>query len=190
MFNIYLPLLLIAITICRDQTNPTGFVKKLFDFSYPPEGIYPISLSNTTITTGGNGNQNNNFIRAYGDFNNDLRADYVAFDANFNTLVFIYSTSSNLYELSQNISAYQGCNPISYYLCTHPTTKMMPMMMVSLILLSGAPIPTTACIFYSRTTPYLYLQHLPLTLRPSQLIPHSSNITCRQEEVPLKQSAY
>lgn len=49
MLNTYLLLLLIATTACRDYSNPTGFVKKLFDFTYPPENIYPISLSNATI---------------------------------------------------------------------------------------------------------------------------------------------
>ncbi len=61
-------------------------------------------------------------MKASGDFNNDLRADYVAVDSNYNTLVFIYSTSSNLYELTYNITAFQGCNPIAYYLCTFHIT--------------------------------------------------------------------
>lgn len=35
----------------------------------------------------------NNMIRAYGDFNNDLRADYVSIDSNTNnTLIFLYNT--------------------------------------------------------------------------------------------------
>jgi hypothetical protein len=41
-----------------------------------------------------------NFIKAYGDFNNDLRADYVSVDSNNNTLIFIYSTGSNIYEFT------------------------------------------------------------------------------------------
>lgn len=59
----------------------------------------------------------NSLIRAYGDFNNDLRADYVSIDGNNNTLVFIYSTTTNQYNLVSNISAFQGCNPLNYYLC-------------------------------------------------------------------------
>lgn len=51
MINIYLTLTLITLTQSRDETNPTGFVKKLFDFSYPPENIYPISLSTFKINT-------------------------------------------------------------------------------------------------------------------------------------------
>ncbi len=47
--NIYLPLLLIALVHCRESTDPTGFVKKLFDFNYPQEGIYPIFLSITPL---------------------------------------------------------------------------------------------------------------------------------------------
>ncbi len=61
----------------------------------------------------------NNFIKAYGDLNNDLRSDYVAVDNYSNTLIFIYSTSNNVYELKYNYTIFENCLPINYYLCTH-----------------------------------------------------------------------
>lgn len=60
----------------------------------------------------------NTFIKAYGDLNNDLRADYVSVDNYNNTVIFIYSTASNLYELRYNYSLFENCNPINYFLCT------------------------------------------------------------------------
>lgn len=58
----------------------------------------------------------NNTIKAYGDFNSDLRSDYVAMDSNNNTLIFIFN-SENVYQLAYNFPIYQNCNPINYYLC-------------------------------------------------------------------------
>jgi hypothetical protein len=59
-----------------------------------------------------------NFIKAYGDFNSDLRSDYVSVDNNFNTIIFIYSQSSKVYELTYTLTPFQGCNPINYFLRT------------------------------------------------------------------------
>ncbi len=40
--------LLITLTLAgRSCSDPSCFVKKLFDFSYPAEGIYNITLSTT-----------------------------------------------------------------------------------------------------------------------------------------------
>ena len=48
MRSICIPLLLlipVALATARDCGNPSCFVKKLFDFSYPKEDIYSITLS-------------------------------------------------------------------------------------------------------------------------------------------------
>lgn len=60
----------------------------------------------------------NSRIRSLGDFNNDLRTDYLATDADDNTLVYLYNTSNGQYELKQKLSPFQGCLPINYYLCS------------------------------------------------------------------------
>lgn len=58
------------------------------------------------------------FLKAYGDFNNDLRADYVSVDSNGNTLIFLYSTASGNYEQTANsLPPYENCIPVNYYLC-------------------------------------------------------------------------
>lgn len=58
------------------------------------------------------------FIKAYGDLNNDLRADYVSVDNYNNTVIFIYSASTNLYKPTYNYPLFENCNPINYFLCT------------------------------------------------------------------------
>ena len=52
--------------------------------------------------SGNSPTQMDSFLKAYGDFNNDLRADYVSVDSNGNTLIFLYSTSSGNYEQTAN----------------------------------------------------------------------------------------
>ena len=59
---------------CRCSDSSSCFIKKLFDFSYPEEGVYKVTL-NTNPTS------MNYQILGYGDFNNDLRTDYVALGA-------------------------------------------------------------------------------------------------------------
>jgi hypothetical protein len=56
----------------------------LFDFSFPVENVYNIQLSSQEGSL-------DNVILGYGDFNSDLRSDYVAVDPNTNNLlVFFY----------------------------------------------------------------------------------------------------
>ncbi len=64
-------ILLISVVMGRCSDSSSCFVKKLFDFSYPEEGVYKINLDNGH-------NPLNYQILGYGDFNNDLRADFVA----------------------------------------------------------------------------------------------------------------
>jgi hypothetical protein len=43
-------LLLLALSLnSRSCSDPSCFVKKLFDFNYPAEDIYPITLSNPLL---------------------------------------------------------------------------------------------------------------------------------------------
>lgn len=108
---IALALMLISSLACTDRSN--CFLKKLFDFNYPEENVYNISLSY-------NSNSLNNRVLGYGDFNNDLYADYVAVDENNSLLFFYYQNqgdSKGLYILNNTIAVYSGCNPESLYLC-------------------------------------------------------------------------
>ena len=66
---LFILLLLFTVQSCDDLSS--CFLKKLFDFSYPQENVYPISLTN-------NASVPSHKVLAYGDLNNDLRADYVA----------------------------------------------------------------------------------------------------------------
>jgi hypothetical protein len=116
--HIVLALLLTQALASRSCSDPNCFVKKLFDFNYPGEGIYNITLSTIPSHSGGNPSEMNNFVKAYGDLNNDLRSDYVSVDNYNNTIIFIYSTSTNLYELKNNYTIFENCFPINYYLCT------------------------------------------------------------------------
>jgi hypothetical protein len=59
----------------------------------------------------------NNQIRSYGDFNNDLRTDYLAIDNSGNILLYIYSINDGQYIPQLPISIYKGCSPINFYLC-------------------------------------------------------------------------
>jgi len=79
----------------------------------------------------------NNTIKAYGDFNSDLRSDYVAMDSSNNTLIFIFS-SDNVYQLAYNFSIYQNCNPINYYLCKSFLIQLTSMEMEAWISQCGA----------------------------------------------------
>lgn len=66
-----------------------------------------------------------NMIRAYGDFNNDLRTDYVAIDNQNRTVVYLFNTDTYIFE--QNTPVYppvQGCNPLNYYLCKASLRQM------------------------------------------------------------------
>ena len=63
--------LLSAVESCTDTSS--CFLKKLFDFSFPEEDVYNISLSNSDPPA--------HKILGYGDFNDDLRADYAAVDS-------------------------------------------------------------------------------------------------------------
>lgn len=47
----------------RCTSKPSCFVKGLFDFNFPKEGVYPIELTDTV---------DNYWLKAYGDFNSDL----------------------------------------------------------------------------------------------------------------------
>ena len=76
-------LLVLAAESCTDTSS--CFLKKLFDFSFPEENVYNISLSNDDPPA--------HKILAYGDFNDDLRADYAAVDAQNNLLIFYYQNS-------------------------------------------------------------------------------------------------
>jgi len=93
--NYLLTVIILLLQTCisnRCNDNSQCFLKKLFDFSYPQEGVYSISLGNSQDTM-------NNQIRSYGDFNNDLRTDYVAIDNSGNILVYIYSINEGQYIL-------------------------------------------------------------------------------------------
>lgn len=68
----------------------------------------------------------NNFIRAYGDFNNDLRTDYVAIGNNNYTTVFIFNTKSFIFEETNSFPPVQGCIPLNYYLCNYSLIQMIP----------------------------------------------------------------
>lgn len=63
----------------------------------------------------------NNIILGYGDFNNDLHADYVAMDPlNGNLLLYYYINDgdSNGQYILQNISLGRfSCTPMNVYLC-------------------------------------------------------------------------
>lgn len=83
-YLLVLVLLLRLSASSRCTDNSQCFLKYLFDFSYPQEGVYNISL-------GSEANSMNYKIRAYGDFNNDLRIDYLAIDSSNRTLVYIYN---------------------------------------------------------------------------------------------------
>ncbi len=62
-------LLSTTVKTCTDKSS--CFIKKLFDFNYPAENLYNITLNNQTIPS-------NYIIMGYGDFNSDLRSDYIA----------------------------------------------------------------------------------------------------------------
>ena len=82
-----LTLLATPVLSCKDQSS--CFIKKLFDFKYPEEDVYSINLNGDWASL-------QNIILGYGDFNNDLRADYLAFDPNTtNLLFFIYIGSGS-----------------------------------------------------------------------------------------------
>lgn len=89
------------------------FLKTLFDFSYPPENLWDISLSSTSSL--------NNIILGYGDFNNDLRADYVALDPSNNSLLVYYyvndGNQNGQYILQNVLQARFSCTPLNVYLC-------------------------------------------------------------------------
>lgn len=79
-------LLTTNVETCTD--NSACFVKRLFDFNYPPENLYNITLNNATVPS-------NYIIMGYGDFNNDLRSDYVALKPATNSLnIYYYQTST------------------------------------------------------------------------------------------------
>lgn len=112
-----LAFLLIACNACTDLSS--CFLKKLFDFNYPEENVYNISLSTDP-------NSLNNRVLGYGDFDNDLYADYVALDSKNNLLIFSYQNQGDtkgLYLFNSSIAVYQGCNPLNVYLCTFNLTK-------------------------------------------------------------------
>lgn len=58
-----------TVQTCNDTSS--CFLKRLFDFNYPQENLYSITLNNATVPS-------NYIILGYGDFNSDLRSDYVA----------------------------------------------------------------------------------------------------------------
>lgn len=67
------------------------FLKHLFDFSYPEENVYSIAFNDDLTSL-------DNVVLGYGDFNNDLHADYVAVNPNTNDLlVFFYRTEDSDY---------------------------------------------------------------------------------------------
>ena len=79
-------LLTTTVNTCIDTSS--CFIKKLFDFSYPAENLYNITLNNMTVPS-------NYIIMGYGDFNSDLRADYVALQPETNNLnLYYYQTST------------------------------------------------------------------------------------------------
>lgn len=78
--TIYALLVYFAIA-CIDCSS--CFVKKLFDFSFPEEKVYSISLNKDPGSL-------SNVIMGYGDFNNDLRTDYIALNASTDDLQIFY----------------------------------------------------------------------------------------------------
>ena len=81
-FFLILGLVLNLVGACTDCSS--CFIKKLFDFSFPEENVYNISLSRNDGSLA-------NTVMGYGDFNNDLRTDYLTFDsASGNLLLFYY----------------------------------------------------------------------------------------------------
>ena len=96
---------------CTDVSS--CFLKKLFDFSYPQEEVYDIRLSSNTDVP-------QHKILGYGDFNNDLRADYAAADNFGNILVFYYQKDGDLegqYILTYTAELFVDCAPVNTYLC-------------------------------------------------------------------------
>lgn len=55
-------------------------------------------------------------IRAYGDFNSDLRADLIAYDNYSNTNIFIFDKETGDYISTYSYPLYQSCSPVNYYL--------------------------------------------------------------------------
>ncbi len=92
------------------------FLQRLFDFSYPEEKVYSIALNEDLTSL-------DNVVLGYGDFNNDLHADYVALNTNSNDLlIFFYSTDQDFngqYIIQSTQTIVQGCKPVSTYMCTH-----------------------------------------------------------------------
>lgn len=103
---------------------------------------------------GNSPSQMDSFLKAYGDFNNDLRADYVSVDSNGNTLIFLYNTASGNYEQTANsLPPIENCIPANYYLCKPYCIQTMPMTMAALISQCGAPIQQEiACTSCSKMT--------------------------------------
>lgn len=85
-FILIICLLTKTVKTCNDTSS--CFIKRLFDFSYPAESLYNITLNNLTVPS-------NYIIMGYGDFNSDLRSDYVALQPENNTLnIYYYQTST------------------------------------------------------------------------------------------------
>jgi len=80
----------LVLAICLLTTNvetcidaSSCFIKKLFDFNYPGEDLYSITLNNASVPS-------SYVIMGYGDFNSDLRSDYVALNPLNNSLSIYY----------------------------------------------------------------------------------------------------
>ena len=109
---IYLLLLVATVHTCTDISS--CFIKKLFDFSFPEENVYNIALNNdpgSLSTT----------VLGYGDFNTDLRTDYVALDRSTQDILFFYyqngGDSEGQYTVKYRASLFMQCIPLNVYLC-------------------------------------------------------------------------